>query len=50
MCWGVPKLKVIFSRAEWEEKGGADVEKEKFERFLENRGRWEEKKGFLGKF
>ena len=25
----------------------ADVEKEKFERFLEKRGCWEEKKGFF---
>ena len=27
---------------------GADAKKEKFERFLEKRGRWEEKRVFLG--
>ena len=27
---------------------GVDAEKKKFERFLEKRGNWEEKRGFFG--
>ena len=45
---GGSKAEGDFSRVEMGRKWcGVDVEKEKFERFLEKRGRWEEKRGFL---